>query len=328
MSHNDVIGSDSYCCFRSSHNNTLRVLWELNTACNLSCSFCHAKPNVDQGIPFLDVVQGLGILRQMGAGDVIFGGGEPLLRHDLLDIMTEARTLGFDVDLCTNATLVDDVTAAQLAKVLSEVSVSLDSADPESHDRIRGKQGAWDRAVRGIRSLIAHGLDVHLISVVTDRTADGAEPIVDLARTLGVESITLLGLMPFPEHQQEAGRPMLRMVQPSVGTTHRLSHHTRAALQNLLPELRLRNKTIRINTKCVLDSVRTGPCGAGNTILGVDSQGHLLPCILLKGVSDARPLASFRGATAPPSCLQSFVFAGRSIDMAAHAGGCVAVANG
>src|SRR4030042_377367 len=90
-----------------------------------------------------------------GARGVIVTGGEPLGRADCLDFVTRAADLGLEVDLCTNATLVDAALARQLGRALTEISVSLDSADAEVHDRLRGRPGAWRAAARGLQPLLA-----------------------------------------------------------------------------------------------------------------------------------------------------------------------------
>jgi MoaA/NifB/PqqE/SkfB family radical SAM enzyme len=316
---------DSFCCFRGSSDRRPRVLWELNTACNLACSFCHAKPNADPGIALADIRAGLRLLSGWGVGDVIFSGGEPLLRRDILEILDAARGLGLDVDLCTNGTLIDAELAGRLREVLSEVSVSVDSATPATHDALRRQRGSWAKTVRGIENLASAGVEVHVISLVTDTTASAIEETTRFVRSLGAESITLLGLMPYPEGTARRGGPPLPTVQPHEGTDHRLSLHTRLALEASLPQMRRRLDGFRINTKCILPSRRLGACGAGTTILGVDARGMLLPCILLKGMSGAKPLLHYAADDDPWGALQRFSWKGRERDMRQHPGGCIAV---
>jgi len=316
---------DSFCCFRSSSNGRARVLWELNTACNLACSFCHAIPNVEPGIEHADIIAGLRILRRWGIDEVIFSGGEPMLRHDIFTIMEEARSLGFAVDLCTNGTLIDKDVARRLSDLLSEVSVSLDAADAANHDALRRQLGSWSKAVGGIKNLVTAGLEVHVISIVTDRTASSIEETTRFVRGLGAESVTLLGLMPYPERNGslQAGKH-LRVVQPHEGTPDRLSLHTRLTLEAHLPEIRHRLHGFRINSKCVVPSQRMGFCGAGSNVLGVDARGNLLPCILLKGMREARRLLDYEEYD-PRLALQTFEWSGRLINMREHKGGCIAV---
>ena len=54
---------DSICCFRSSAHGRIRVLWELNTHCNLACAFCHASPNTDHGTDLAAILAGYAVHR-------------------------------------------------------------------------------------------------------------------------------------------------------------------------------------------------------------------------------------------------------------------------
>lgn len=299
---------DRFCCFRPSSDGRTRVLWELNTQCNLACSFCDAAPNVHGGLATDAVLAGLELLVRWGVGDVIFSGGEPLLRPDLLAILRYAADLGLDVDLCTNGTLVDADVAADLAGVLTEVSVSIDSADAALHDRGRRRSGAWAGAVRAVRLLAEAGLDVHAISVVSDDTAPHLDETVAFIAGLGAESVTLLGLMP---------NPRLPGLDP-------LSPHVRQAAIGRLGPLRQAHGGLRINTKCLVPRPHEG-CGAGASVLGVDARGRLLPCILLKDVADARPLLSYVDEPPPWHEARRFELGGAVFDESALAtGGCPA----
>ena len=256
---------DSGCCFRgSSISHSVRVLWELNTRCNLSCSWCHTKNNARSQLPTSEVFNGLNLIRQWGINGVIFSGGEPLLRSDLVDIVKMAFSIGFEVDLCTNATLVNSHIASQLGKYLSELSVSLDSGVPEIHDRIRGTKGALKKTVNGIKCLIGAGIEVHAITMCCDDNIATIEETIQLLDQLKVHSVTLLGLISIE----------------GVKTPYILSEGKRYALVQSLPAYRSKYPDIIINTKRIMSFEDAESCGAGKTILGVDTTGALLPCIL------------------------------------------------
>lgn len=273
---------DSGCCFRgASAADRPRVIWELTTKCNLSCSFCHARPFAQAGVSTSEVIDGLHLLKQWGVSGVIFSGGEPLLRKDCLEILETASTLGLEVDLCTNGTLVNDDVTSRLKACLTEVSVSFDSANPEIHNRLRGRPKAWSKAVAGIQKLANQGLEVHAITLVCDDTYPSIEDSIRFLRDLGVHSVTLLGLVPIEV--------------PTV--PYRLSADIRAMLEKDLPRIRQIIKGIIINTKRVIRFESPEFCGAGKSIWGIDAQGHLLPCILLKGKVNSRSIQDYQKAT-------------------------------
>jgi radical SAM protein with 4Fe4S-binding SPASM domain len=100
---------------------------------------------------------------------LLFSGGEPLVRPDLLELMEYAATSGLRVTLSTNGTLIDEPTAQRLHEIgLTYVGISLDGIG-ETNDLFRGKKGAFDGAVRGMRNCRAVGQKVGLRLTLTRR---------------------------------------------------------------------------------------------------------------------------------------------------------------
>jgi MoaA/NifB/PqqE/SkfB family radical SAM enzyme len=99
-----------------------------------------------------------------------------------------------------------------------------------------------------------------------DQTIPDVEATVQLLAKLGVQSVTLLGLMPV------AGMDGQFTFHPEM----------RARLIQDLPGLRKRNPTIAINTKRILATESENACGAGQNIWGITAEGILIPCILLQ----------------------------------------------
>jgi radical SAM protein with 4Fe4S-binding SPASM domain len=168
---------------------------QLTRACNLRCTHCYvdimAKPHPDElSARELDGV--FADLERLGSPVVVLAGGEPMVRRDLFEILTSARARGIDGWLCTNATLVNEENAAQLAgSGLRGVSVSLDGPDAETHERLRGEK-RFEHALRGIRLLVAAGApDVQLRVTVTPENAARLLGFADVARDLGVDKVVI-----------------------------------------------------------------------------------------------------------------------------------------
>lgn len=199
------------------------------------------------------------------------------MRKDFFELVEEGVDLGLEVDVCTNGTLVNEEAAYRLKDLVSEISVSIDSAVPAIHNRLRGKPDAFVRTVQGIKHLVEAGLEVHAISLCCDDTAQGAEGVVGLLLGMGVHSVTFLGFIKVP----------------GVESPVNFHPRSRALLENSIPKLRGKFPDITINTKRVVKVEDPDCCGAGETIFGVDASGNLLPCILLKGKIPSRPLSEF-----------------------------------
>ena len=97
-----------------------------------------------------------------------FGGGEPFLRRDFLDILRYAQGKGITTCVSTNGTLLTDALVEELLAMEGlYLQVSLDGAYPETNDAIRGA-GTFARIVAGIERLTDHRFpDFSLNMVVT-----------------------------------------------------------------------------------------------------------------------------------------------------------------
>ena len=133
----------------------------LTEGCNLACCHCWLAPKYDpEGTryPTLDVSLFRKILDEaspLGLQNVKLTGGEPLLHPQIDKILDILKDRDLPVILETNGLLCDEKMAAHLAEIHDLfVSVSLDGATAEIHDRIRGVLGAFEKAIRGIKALV------------------------------------------------------------------------------------------------------------------------------------------------------------------------------
>jgi radical SAM protein with 4Fe4S-binding SPASM domain len=125
-------------------------------------------------------------LAAFGVPVLLFSGGEPLMRPDILALIARARRLGIRAVVSTNGTLIDEGLAARLREAdLSYVGVSLDGLR-ETNDRFRGIPGAFDLALAGIRTCLRAGIKVGLRFTMNRRNAQDIGGIFDL---LAVERI-------------------------------------------------------------------------------------------------------------------------------------------
>ena len=136
------------------------VVWNITKACNLKCVHCYARAVEQKSKGELTHEQGLRLiddLAEFGSPVILFSGGEPLMRPDLVDLAHYAVSKGMRAVISTNGTLITPQKAAELKKVgLSYVGVSLDGME-EVNDRFRGKKGAFKEAMAGIRNCQAVG---------------------------------------------------------------------------------------------------------------------------------------------------------------------------
>ncbi|MBN2450454.1 MAG: 12,18-didecarboxysiroheme deacetylase [Lentisphaeria bacterium] len=159
------------------------VVWNVGRRCNLRCVHCYSHSrDVDYSGELSTAEAGKLVddLAAFGVPVILFSGGEPLLRPDILDLIARARERNVRAVLSTNGTLIDDALAAKLRRAdLSYVGVSLDGLR-ETNDRFRGIPGAFDRALAGIRACRRGGIKVGLRFTVNRRNVGDIDGIFDL----------------------------------------------------------------------------------------------------------------------------------------------------
>jgi radical SAM protein with 4Fe4S-binding SPASM domain len=159
------------------------VVWNVTQRCNLFCMHCYASSKNHEYPGELTTEEGLHLLDELaafGAPTVLFSGGEPLTRPDLFQLVSHASQAGLRCVLSTNGTLITPEIADSIAASgFSYVGISLDGLSG-THDKIRGKKGAFDEALRGLRLCRDRGVRVGLRFTVHHKNLDQLPAVLDL----------------------------------------------------------------------------------------------------------------------------------------------------
>lgn len=164
------------------------VSWNTTNACNLKCSHCYrdAGEMAPKELDFEEGCQLLRSIRQAGFRVTVFSGGEPLLRPDIFELIAYASSLGLRPVCGTNGTLLTLETVTRLKEAgVAVVGISLDSIDPERHDRFRGVSGSWQAALDGAANCRKVGLPFQLHTTVFPWNYQEIESLNDLAAEIG-----------------------------------------------------------------------------------------------------------------------------------------------
>jgi len=148
------------------------VVWNCTQRCNLKCVHCYAQSEDRDYAGEMSTEEAkvmIDDLAEFGAPVLLFSGGEPTIRKDLLELMHYAKGKGMRVVISTNGTLITSERAKEFADVgLSYVGVSLDGGK-ETHDEFRGLPGSFDKALAGIRNSRDAGIKVGLRMTINKR---------------------------------------------------------------------------------------------------------------------------------------------------------------
>ena len=181
--------------------NQLRlVAWEVTRNCNLNCVHCRAAASRGPYSGELDTNRCLEVLDQIkkvGNPIVILTGGEPLLREDVFQLARYGTDKGLRMVMATNGTLITEAVAERMkSSGIQRVSISLDGAAAEQHDRFRKVPGAFQGALGGIELLKKARIEFQINTTITRHNVGQAEEILRLAVRLGAEAHHIFLLVP------------------------------------------------------------------------------------------------------------------------------------
>lgn len=173
---------------------------EVTHDCLLHCSHCSsmAKENSLRTINW-DVCQR--IIHEaagMGVTQITFSGGEPLLWKPLKDAFYLVNSYGMQIFLYTTGNVPNaDQKLEELSVLgLSKVMFSIFGANQEEHEAITKVVGSYNTSLRLIQKCIQLNLEVEFHFVPLACNYQSLEPIVILAKKLGVSRVSLLRLVP------------------------------------------------------------------------------------------------------------------------------------
>ncbi|NPV05518.1 MAG: SynChlorMet cassette radical SAM/SPASM protein ScmF [Syntrophaceae bacterium] len=168
----------------------------LTEGCNLRCRHCWIEPphqSATRQYPAVEPELFRHIIDQakpLGLTSVKLTGGEPLMHPRIGEILAILRDERLRFNMETNGVLCTPELARELVRSgMFHVSVSLDGADAETHEWVRGVKGCFDAALQGIRNLVTAGARPQVIMTLMRRNAGQIEAVVRLAESVGASSV-------------------------------------------------------------------------------------------------------------------------------------------
>lgn len=194
------------------------LFWETTIKCNLSCAHCRRIEDDQAAITDLSTEQGMDLIDQLAEVGkaqpmmpvLVFSGGEPLCRDDLFELVAHAREKGLILALASNGTLIDSAVAAKIkASGIARVSVSLDGATAEIHNKLRQLEGSFEGTLDGIKHLRENDVPFQVNITLTKHNAHQLEEVYELVKSLGAVALHIFMLVPVGCGQTLAETDML-----------------------------------------------------------------------------------------------------------------------
>lgn len=266
-------------------NRPYHVQWFLTRRCNYRCRGCDVwrEPTSGDELSADEIKEGLGILRRLGVIEIVFSGGNPLLREDIDEILGYASR-HFIITVYDNGSL-----AAEKIDALRDVdfvAISLDTLNKELNDYIKGVPRSWEKAMEVIEKL-----HEERISVTVSPT---------------ISQLNLHEIIDFTKYFTDRGIPVWYCLygydtsakDKLFGIGHKddkfeiVDKKALAGVCDTLMEMKKERNGIFITTRTLnalkqffLNGKRTWKCKALQGFFMVDHQGRVAGCHCLKPVT-------------------------------------------
>lgn len=173
----------------------LWLLAELTYRCPLQCPYCSNPLDFARSHDELSTAEWIEIFRQareMGAAQLGFSGGEPLVRQDLVELIEAARGLGYYTNLITSGIGLTEEKIASFAEAgLDHIQISFQAADEEVNNLLAGSKKAFAHKLEMARAVKKHGYPMVLNFVTHRHNIDNIEQIIRLCIELEADFVEL-----------------------------------------------------------------------------------------------------------------------------------------
>lgn len=180
----------------------LMFYYEVTQACDLVCRHCRASAQATPDPRELSTDQSRALLDQVRTfphpPTVVFTGGDPLKRADLLTLIRHGAGLGLQMALTPSATPLATYEALHAAREagVSALGISLDGADAQVHDAFRGWEGSFDRTLEMLADARKLGVHLQVNTSICERNVHQLDAIADLLARQGIMMWSVFFLIP------------------------------------------------------------------------------------------------------------------------------------
>ena len=174
------------------------VVWNSTRTCNLKCRHCYMSSDAKKyqnELTTAEAKQFIDDLADFNVPVLLFSGGEPLIRPDFFELADYAAGEGVRPTLSTNGTLITPEVARKIKDIgVGYVGISLDGLR-EVNDKFRGKAGAFEAAMNGIKNCVAVDQRVGLRFTINHHNIQELENIFDFIEEENINRVCFYHLV-------------------------------------------------------------------------------------------------------------------------------------
>jgi AdoMet-dependent heme synthase len=180
----------------------LMFYFETTTACDLVCKHCRASAQEAADPAQLNTEQAKLLLAQIATFPkrpmVVLTGGDPLKRHDLMELIAHGRSVGLEMALTPSATPLATREAFQRVREagIRRLGISLDGPNAATHDAFRGWSGSFERTREMLLTARELGMAVQINTTVCRRNVDLLDEMAQFLVPFDIAMWALFFLIP------------------------------------------------------------------------------------------------------------------------------------
>jgi len=268
------------------------VDWAITGKCNLSCRHCRGFPEGE--ISTERAKKLIAEIAELKPGWVLIEGGEPLLRQDLFELLGLMQQKQLEAHLITNSLLLTPQIVSTLKQLEVRVVISIDGATAATYESIRGG-ASFEKVVEQARNCAQGGLLEAIDFTLLKRNYTEIPGIFELAASVGVPKITLIGLKPCHDYSGELLSPQeyheaIKLACQAAQETGVQFFFDEPFFWATVKELGLTAHLPAVDAGIVISS--TSACAFGEYLF-IESTGEVKPCSfapLILGNINEKPL--------------------------------------
>ncbi len=248
------------------------LLAELTYKCPLQCPYCSNPLDYarhDAELSTSDWIRVLTQARKMGAVQLGFSGGEPLVRQDLEVLIEAARKLGYYSNLITSGYGLTEQRIQDFKQSgLDHIQVSLQASSQELNDHIAGTE-SFEQKKKVAHLVKKHGYPMVLCVVIHRENIHQMQQIIEMAEELGADYLELANTQYYGWAHHN--RDFLLTDQSQFDEAERIAQDYKKRLEG-------RMKIYYVVPDYYEDRPKACMNGWGTTFLTVAPDGLALPC--------------------------------------------------
>jgi radical SAM protein with 4Fe4S-binding SPASM domain len=183
------------------HNSKIsKIFLDITNKCNIRCRHCFTDAKNNPNIKELntdDIKKIINDLVKLNINRLALGGGEPLVRPDIYELIHYGSERGLRIHISSNGLLLTENNIKKLKKCgLNSIQISIDSSIAAQHDYLRNCPGLFDKCLETIKNIKKHRINLLVSTTITKLNINELDDIAKMVKSSGVRLHRFIRFVP------------------------------------------------------------------------------------------------------------------------------------